>query len=283
MAMDLAILRTQHELRAALGPLRPGGIALVPTMGALHDGHLALIAALPAALSTVVVSIFVNPTQFGPQEDFARYPRDLDSDAAMLATTRARMIYAPEPADLYAPGDATRVQVSGLTQAFCGPLRPGHFEGVATIVTKLLCIVQPNLAAFGEKDFQQLAVIRRLATDLCLGVEILGVPTVRDPDGLAKSSRNRYLGSLERTRALSIPRALHAASQAFRAGERRAGALVALATAQLDADHIEYVQCAPMSPLAPYAADASTAATSVLAIACRIGTTRLIDNVQLAL
>ena len=271
-----AHVRNWQQLRETVG--------FVPTMGALHAGHLALVSALPAAVTRKVVSIFVNPTQFGPNEDFSRYPRNLEADVAQLEPVGVDVVFAPTTDQFYPPGDATRVSVGGLGDYFCGPLRPGHFAGVATVVTKLFAVVQPQFAAFGQKDFQQLAIIRRLTADLLLSPAIVAVPTQRDPDGVAMSSRNRYLSAVDRERARAIPRALAAAAAAYAAGERRAAALHELALMALDGhvDTIEYVQIAPVSSFVPYQDNDKLAAASVLAIACRIGATRLIDNIELA-
>lgn len=205
--LSLAVVRDPAALLAALArPRRAGArIALVPTMGALHAGHVSLIAAARAHGATfVVASIFVNPTQFGPQEDFAVYPRDEAGDLAALGQAGADIAYLPEAGAMYAPGDATRVRVSGLTDVLCGPLRPGHFEGVATVVAKLFGQARPDLAMFGEKDYQQLLVVRRMTEDLALTPAIVPVPTLREADGLAMSSRNRRLSPAGRASASTL-------------------------------------------------------------------------------
>ncbi len=190
-------------------------IGFVPTMGALHDGHLALVREAKRRVPFVAVSIFVNPTQFGPNEDFARYPRDLASDVAKLATVGADAVFAPEPAAMYPKGEQTRVHVGALAAPLCGRFRPGHFEGVATVVSKLFALAGPCVAVFGKKDYQQLAILRRLATDLFFPVEIVGHPIIRERDGLAMSSRNAYLSPPDRQRALALSRGLAAAWSAF--------------------------------------------------------------------
>ena len=271
----------RHELLKA----RSNGhaVGLVPTMGSLHRGHLHLVERARGSADYVLVSIFVNPTQFGPNEDLARYPRDLDGDVAKCADAKVDLVFAPEPSEMYPPGDATRVRVVGLGDSLCGPFRPGHFEGVATVVTKLFAIAGPCTAVFGRKDYQQLKIIERLARDLLLPVQVVGEPTVRDADGLALSSRNAYLSAEERTRALAIPRALAAAAAAFAAGERRAGALIepvraALGVAGLRAD---YADIADPQELSPFGAEVRVGEHALIALAAFCGTTRLIDNLVL--
>jgi pantoate--beta-alanine ligase len=252
-------------------------------MGALHAGHLSLVREARARADWVVTSIFVNPTQFGPNEDYAKYPRDLDGDVAKLEGCDA--VFAPEQAAIYLPGDETRVRVGALAESLCGPHRPGHFEGVATVVTKLFGIVGACTAVFGKKDYQQLAIIRRIVADLFMPVTVVGVPIVREADGLAMSSRNAYLSSDERKRALALSWGLAAATRAFEGGERRAGALrdAALAIVKPAATSIDYVTIAEPDSLVPYDDQprASVGDRALLALACRIGTTRLIDNVVL--
>lgn len=253
-------------------------------MGALHEGHLSLVRHVREreGADFVVVTVFVNPTQFGPSEDFARYPRDLAGDVKKLAG--ADLVFAPEAAAMYPDGEQTRVRVGALAAHLCGPHRPGHFEGVATIVTKLFAIAGASVAVFGEKDFQQLVILRRVARDLLLPVRVAGHPIVREPDGLAMSSRNAYLTAEERGRALALSRGLGAASRAFGAGERRAGALRGLALAAIEpaATSIDYVTVADVDELTPFDDDAPVPSRALLAVACRVGTTRLIDNVVLA-
>ena len=252
-------------------------------MGALHRGHLALITEARQRAGYAAVSIFVNPTQFGPEEDLARYPRDLDGDLAKCATAGADLVFAPDASEMYPPGDVTRVRVAGLSEPLCGAFRPGHFEGVATVVTKLFALMAPCTAIFGQKDYQQLKIVERLARDLLLDVNVVGVPTMRDHDGLALSSRNAYLSPSERERALSIPRGLARACQAFDGGERRVGALAAIISSEIAprASSIDYVTLADPETLAPLPAGHEIATRALAALAVRIGPTRLIDNVVL--
>lgn len=279
------VVKTPDELRTACDRARREGhrVGFVPTMGALHEGHLALVREAKKRASFVACSIFVNPTQFGPNEDFARYPRDLEGDVGKLEGAGADLVFSPEPDAMYPKGEQTRVRVAGLTDHLCGPHRPGHFEGVTTIVTKLFAIVGPSVAVFGKKDYQQLAVIRRMTTDLFLPVEVIGYPIVREPDGLAMSSRNAYLTPEERARALSLSRGLREAAEAFASGERSAGALRRLASAPIEAaaTSIDYVTVADPDALVPFADDARVGERALVAVACRIGKTRLIDNVVL--
>lgn len=274
------VVTTPSELRARCDASRALGqrVALVPTMGALHEGHLALVTEARKRADRVVVSIFVNPTQFGPNEDFAKYPRDLSRDVAKLS--EAGVVFAPAVDAVYPAGDQTRVRVGAIADSLCGPHRPGHFEGVATVVSKLFGIVGPAVAVFGRKDYQQLAVIRRVVTDLFLPIEIVGFPIVREADGLALSSRNAYLSAEERRRALGLSRGLARAAHAFGAGDDRVGALRSLAEAEVRAvaTSIDYVTLADADSLTPLADDDRVTGRAVLAIACRVGQTRLIDN-----
>ncbi len=271
--------------RRACDAARAGGlrVGLVPTMGALHAGHASLITEARRLADFVVVSVFVNPTQFGPSEDFARYPRALEKDLAACAEAGAAGVFAPGVDAMYPPGDETRVRPGPTAEPLCGPHRPGHFEGVATVVTKLFALAGPSTAVFGRKDYQQLQVIRRLARDLFLPVEIVGARTVREPDGLAMSSRNAYLSPEDRRRAAEIPRALAAAWEAFAAGERRAGALSGLARGRMEAaaDRIDYVDVADPDTLRVLGPEERAGERALLALAIRIGATRLIDNVVL--
>ena len=277
------VVRTPEELRTACDLARREGrrVGFVPTMGALHEGHLALVREAKRRAPFVACSIFVNPTQFGPNEDFARYPRDLEGDVGKLAGAGADLVFAPEPEAMYPKGEQTRVRVMGLTDHLCGPHRPGHFEGVTTVVTKLFAIVGPSVAVFGKKDYQQLAVIRRMTTDLFLPVEVVGYPIVREADGLAMSSRNAYLSADERARALSLSQGLREASNAFAAGERNAGRLRRLAHAPVEraATSIDYVTVADPDALVPLSDEADVGERALVAVACRVGKTRLIDNI----
>lgn len=281
----MELWRSPDAFRDACAGARANGrrVAIVPTMGALHAGHVALVDEARRRADFVTVSVFVNPTQFGPNEDLARYPRMLEADLARCEAAGASGVFAPSVDAMYPPGEETRVRV-GLTAApLCGEHRPGHFEGVATIVTKLLVLAGPSVGVFGRKDFQQLRVIERLARDLFLPVEIVGVRTVREPDGLAMSSRNAYLSPDEREAALAIPRALSEAVHAFRAGERSAGALVGPARARLErvASSIDYVDLADPETLRVHGPDESIGDRALLAVAVRLGGARLIDNVVL--
>jgi pantoate--beta-alanine ligase len=250
-------------------------------MGALHQGHLALVTEAKRRAPLAVVSIFVNPTQFGPREDFARYPRDLAADVAKLAPLGADLVLAPDVAAMYSPGDETRVRPGALAEPLEGAFRPGHFEGVATVVAKLFGIVGPCVAVFGRKDYQQLLVVRRMTRDLFVPVEVVGHPIVREADGLAMSSRNVYLSPDERARALGIVRGLDAAARRFAAGERSARALESAAREPIEpaATSIDYVEARDAETLAPIEGDVSQRA--VIVVACRVGTTRLIDNLVL--
>lgn len=252
-------------------------VGFVPTLGALHAGHLSLVQAAQAACDRVVVSVFLNPTQFAPTEDLARYPADLERDRRLLLEAGVDALFTTTPEAMYPPGYATWVEVEGLTDRLCGASRPGHFRGVTTVVTKLLNLVGPCAAFFGEKDRQQLIVLRRLIADLNLPVEAVGCPIVREPDGLALSSRNAYLSPDERERALALSRGLRAAAAAFAQGERSGPALEERVRAELrargaDVDYVELVDPVSLARLE----FAQTGA--VLAVAARVGTTRLIDN-----
>jgi pantoate--beta-alanine ligase len=250
-------------------------------MGALHQGHLDLVRAARHRASFVVASVFVNPTQFGPGEDLARYPRDLDSDVGKLASVGTDVVFSPEASELYPEGEQTRVRVGALAGPLCGASRPGHFEGVATVVAKLFGIIGPCVSVFGRKDYQQLLIVRRMVDDLFLPVEVVGHPIVREADGLAMSSRNGYLSTAERERALAIVRGLQAAAVSFAHGERGARELERLAREPIEqaASSIDYVEVRDPDTLLPVAPLAGPRA--LLAVACRIGSTRLIDNIVL--
>lgn len=254
-------------------------VGFVPTMGYLHKGHLSLVEAARAANEQVVVSIYVNPTQFGPREDFAAYPRDLSGDSAMLENAGVDVLFAPTNAQMYPDGFATTVRVDGaLASGLCGAARPGHFSGVTTVVMKLFNIVRPTRAYFGEKDAQQLAVVRRMAQDENLDVEIVGCPTVREPDGLAMSSRNAYLSPTERVAALSLVQALDLAETLIRNGERDVAMLRKRLLDRFElveearVDYVEFVDAATLAPVE------RVQGRTLLALAVYIGKTRLIDN-----
>jgi pantoate--beta-alanine ligase len=277
----MQIIRRLSDLPAALLAWREAGqtIALVPTMGALHAGHLALIDAAKAEADRVVASIFVNPLQFGPNEDFDRYPRQEAEDAELLQQRGCDLLWMPTADQLYPPGFSTTVCVSGVSERWDGAARPGHFQGVATIVAKLFTAVRPDFAFFGEKDFQQLAVIRRMEADLALGVHVRGVATVRDADGLALSSRNAYLTVDERARALALPQALEQAREALLGGEPVDAALDDARRKLTEAgfgriDYLALVDAATLEPM-----DAPAGEMRLIA-AATIGKTRLIDNVR---
>ncbi len=278
--LPFEIIRDPAAMRRRAEGLRRDGlrIAVVPTMGYLHDGHLSLLRAARAAADVVILTLFVNPTQFGPSEELARYPRDEDGDLAKARTCGVDLAFCPDAAAMYLPGSQTFVEARELQRPLCGARRPGHFAGVATVVTKLFNLTRPDVAFFGEKDFQQLAIIRRITRDLDLGVEIVGVPIVREPDGLAMSSRNVYLDEAQRQAALALSRGLAAAERAFAAGERRPEALVAAAGAPLAAEpaiRIDYVELRCAAELTELE---RVDRPAVLAIAAFLDRTRLIDN-----
>jgi len=278
----LKVLRSVADARAFRAASANATIGLVPTMGALHAGHASLVERAVGENDLAVVSIFVNPTQFGPTEDFAAYPRDESADLAMCERLGATMVFAPSVGELYPAGDATRVQPGPVAAGLEGAARPGHFAGVATVVTKLFAIVRPDVAYFGQKDFQQLRVIQTVARDLRLGVAIAGCPTVRDRVGLAMSSRNRYLSTDERRSALALSRALLAAKDDWSRGERDPAKLrdrVQRDTA-VPGVALEYVSVADPLTLDELAAPAERA---VISVAARVGKARLIDNVLLGM
>lgn len=280
----MKILRTVKEIQAYTKAVKAEGkmIGLVPTMGALHAGHLSLVRAARETTDIVIVSVFVNPTQFGPGEDYEAYPRDFAADGDKLAAAGADAVFHPAPAEMYPEGYATYVNVEGaLTEKLCGARRPGHFRGVATVVTKLLHLSRADKAFFGQKDAQQVVVVRRVVADLNLSTEVVMVPIVREGDGLALSSRNRYLSAKERGAALVLSRSLRKAEAAFAGGEKDAAALKALVTATLMKEPlavIDYVELYSFPALRPVERLEKPA---LLAIAVKIGQTRLIDNVIL--
>lgn len=279
----MKICTTIAEARAACLQLRSDGkrLGLVPTMGALHAGHLSLVQAARARCDAVVVSIFVNPTQFGPKEDFAKYPRPFESDCAALEKETVDLIFAPSTDEMYLEGETTWVTVEGLSEKLDGRSRPGHFRGVTTVVAKLFHVIDPGLAFFGQKDAAQLAVIRRMVRDLNFPVEIVGCPIVREPDGLAMSSRNAYLSADERRRALVLHRSLQAVEKAFLTGERNAvllaqsGRNVFAQEPEVRLDYFEIVDPETLDPVK------SVVANTLVAVAAYAGATRLIDNIIL--
>ncbi len=279
-------MRTVHtpaEVRAAsrAARARGGRVALVPTMGFLHEGHLSLMRRARQEADLVVTSIFVNPAQFGPAEDLSAYPKSLDRDLAGCASVGVDVVWLPDTGTLYPTGFSTWVTVEGVSESLCGAARPGHFRGVATIVTKLLSACEPDVAFFGEKDYQQLLVIRRLAADLDLPVEVVGLPTVREPDGVALSSRNSYLAPEERAAATCLVRGLRAAEAAWEAGERGARALEAMACAVVGAEPLATLEYAEVRDAGDLAEVADCSGPVVLALAARLGPARLIDNLVL--
>jgi len=281
----LAILRHVSALRERVKGWRKAGetVALVPTMGALHEGHLALVRRAREECDRVIATIFVNPRQFAPSEDLDRYPRDEAGDARLLEAAHTDLLFAPAVDEIYPAGFTTNVHVAGVSEGLCGAHRPGHFDGVATVVSKLLLQALPDAAFFGEKDYQQLCVIRRLARDLDIPVRIIGVPTVREDDGLAMSSRNRYLAPAERVRAAELHRVLRDMARQAEAGiDLRL--VAAWGKEELECarfDRVEYVEIRDAETLAAVPAAAANLALRVLA-AVWLGNTRLIDNLPLA-
>ena len=278
----MQVARTGSELQAARAGLRRDGaarLALVPTMGALHDGHLALVAAGLERADAVIASVFVNPTQFAAGEDLSRYPRDEAGDLAKLEQAGCALAWLPSVETMYPPGDATRVSVDGPSAGFEGTTRPTHFTGVATVVLKLLAQTGPDVALFGEKDWQQLQVVRRMARDLSLPVEIVGVPTRREADGLAMSSRNRFLAAGDRRRAPQLYACLRQAASLLPAGASSAPVLddaaATLRRAGFTIDYLAAVQAETMQPLT------TISGTARLVAAARLGAVRLLDNVPL--
>lgn len=280
----MRVIRNIPELRAALKLLREAGhrIGFVPTMGYLHEGHASLIVQSTERCDATVVSIFVNPTQFGPSEDLATYPRNPEGDQNLCLRLGTTILFMPEAQEMYPSNSGTHIEPGRVAEPLCGHFRPGHFRGVATVVAKLFNIVQPDLAFFGQKDLQQTVVIRRLVKDLNMSVDVVVVPTVREPDGLALSSRNTFLAPEQRVRALAISRGLLAAERAFKDGEREASTLLLLARAPLgELDSVQYCDLVDAQNLEPV--EGRIARTCALAAAGFLGSTRLIDNVVLTL
>jgi len=270
---DVASVKAYLRSRQAQG-LR---IGLVPTMGALHEGHLSLVRFAKARAEVIVASVFVNPKQFGPNEDLARYPRDLDGDAQKLAHAGCDLLFSPDISAMYPDGFKTTISVGEVTEGLCGAARPGHFDGVTTVVLKLFSIVCPDLAVFGEKDYQQLVTLKTMARDLDLDVEVLGAPLIRASDGLAMSSRNAYLSDDDRTRARSLSEGLEAARRAHAEGEREASILLdhvrrKMAAVGLEPEYLELRHADDLRPL-----DLAVPPVVIL-VAARVGTTRLLDN-----
>ncbi len=276
------VLRTASEVRARVRALHAKGqrLALVPTMGYLHEGHLSLMREGVRRADVCAASIFVNPTQFGPAEDLSRYPRDEAGDVAKCRSAGVSFVWAPDLREVYPEGAQTFVEVEGLQRRWCGEKRPGHFRGVATVVAKLFAVFEPDVAIFGEKDFQQLAVIRRMARDLLLPVEVVGLPIVRESDGLAMSSRNVYLSQDERARAQGLSRALKAAAHLRANGEQSGARLVEAAQVELDAvgARVDYVAVVDPDTLEPVE---TVSRPARMLVAAHIGKTRLIDNLAL--
>ncbi|AQZ68028.1 Pantoate--beta-alanine ligase [[Actinomadura] parvosata subsp. kistnae] len=275
--MELIVARGREDLVKAR---RGGTVALVPTMGALHEGHRSLIRQARVRADQVVVSIFVNPLQFGPNEDFSRYPRTFDADLEVCREEEVDVVFHPAAEDMYGPDRQVSVSAGEMGRVVEGAYRPGHFDGVLTVVLKLFNLVQPDLAVFGQKDAQQLALIRRMVADLDLPIEILGAPTVREPDGLALSSRNRYLSADDRRVALALSRALRAGAAQLTPAEIRETARAVLDEAgpELDVDYLALVDPATFAEVSD-----DYEGLAVLAVAAKVGTTRLIDNVTVTL
>jgi pantoate--beta-alanine ligase len=279
----MIVARTVPELRAGRASINPSQrVALVPTMGALHAGHRSLIDLARSLADVVVVSIFVNPLQFGPSEDYARYPRPLEADLDVCRDDGVDLVFAPQVADLYPPGRSVTVSAGPVGGGFEGRARPGHFDGVLTVVAKLFNLVQPDLAMFGQKDAQQLASVRRMVVDLNMGVEIVSAPIIREPDGLAMSSRNRYLSPDERRRSLALSAALRAGARQSGAAACEAAARAVVAEAELDPsfslDYLALVQPETFTPIAE-----DFVGEAMLIVAATIGSTRLIDNTTVRL
>jgi pantoate--beta-alanine ligase len=279
----MKIIEQIDEMRCWSDAKRRQGrrIAFVPTMGFLHDGHLALVRQGREVGDSLVVSIFVNPSQFAPHEDWSAYPRDLERDLKLLQKEGVDIVFHPSAAEMYPDGFQTSVHIENLSARLCGAFRPGHFQGVATVVTKLFNIVQPSTAVFGCKDYQQLQIIRRMARDLNLAVEILAHPTVREPDGLAMSSRNAYLNPAERQAALCLSRSLRRAECLVKNGERRAAAVLGRVRSEIAAEPLARLEYASLSDGENLCEIDQVSENAVLAMAVWIGKARLIDNVML--
>lgn len=281
----MRLVHTVAELREeiALAKAQDLTIGLVPTMGALHEGHASLISAANRENDFVVVSVFVNPTQFGPNEDLDAYPRTLEADCKLAEEKGANVVFAPSPKEMYPSDDDTWVEVTGdVTKVLCGRSRPIHFRGVTTVVTKLFNLAQPNRAYFGQKDAQQVEVLKRMVKDLFFPLELRVMPIIREKDGLAKSSRNTYLSAEEHTAALVLSRSLKAAKEMYAAGERNAEAIVNAVTEGIKAEpmsSIDYVEMYALPELKPIANPLK--GSNLLAVAVKFGTTRLIDNIVL--
>jgi pantoate--beta-alanine ligase len=279
----LRVLSTIDEMHAACRELRHAGkrLGLVPTMGALHAGHLSLVRSARGQCDVVAVSIFVNPLQFGPKEDFSRYPRDLEKDRALLNQERADLVFAPSAEEMYARDRTTYVTVEGLSERLCGRSRPGHFRGVTTVVAKLFHIVEPDVAFFGQKDAAQAAIIRKMVRDLNFDTEIVVAPTVREPDGLAMSSRNAYLTHEQRKQAAVLYRALMRVQTLADRGERRAAELIRAGEGVIREEpgaKLEYFEIVNSDTLEPLA---DVGGGALVAVAALVGATRLIDNLLL--
>jgi pantoate--beta-alanine ligase len=283
LVQEMLTVADATRLRRTVAAWRSEGslVGFVPTMGALHEGHLSLVRLGRQRAERVVASVFVNPTQFGPGEDFARYPRDPEGDARLLAGAGCDLLFLPAVETLYPPGHATLVEPAGAALGLEGEWRPGHFRGVATVVTQLFSLVQPDLAVFGEKDAQQLAVVRQLVRDLHLPVEVLAGPTVREPDGLAMSSRNAYLTAAERRAAPVVYRALRAGEALVAGGERRAAPVLERIRAVLAEEPLVAVEYVAAVDAASFQPVATLEGSVVLPVAVRLGATRLIDNLPL--
>jgi pantoate--beta-alanine ligase len=277
-------VRTVEELRSGVRRWRQAGerIGFVPTMGALHEGHLSLVKLARHHSERVVASVFVNPTQFGPSEDFSRYPRQPEKDAAMLAEAGCDLLFLPEVETMYPPGNTVFVDLGAPSEGLEGHFRPGHFRGVATVVTALFNLVQPDVAVFGEKDAQQLAVVRKLVRDLRFAIEIVPGPTIREEDGLAMSSRNAFLSAEERKAAAVLHRALRAAEAAIAAGERRGDEIRKVLSGMLNSEPLARVEYAEVVDAESFQPLETLRGRLVLPLAVRVGGTRLIDNLQLA-